>query len=195
MRGRVLGCDVSHHQGDIDWRKLRAAGVRFAIIKATEGTKYVDPRLVRNWIGALRAGIIPGAYHLVHLTRDDLAAQAKHYLNATIDLPGGASLPAALDIETTRIDECESPAVAVRRLEQWLRIVRDATHRRPLVYLSPRDYGLTEPEVPSAWSTWTVRQWTSKALGADYGVRSRHVDLDWWRGSLRDLRRWCTRRL
>ena len=29
--------DVSHHQGAIDWAKVRDAGVTFAFIKASEG--------------------------------------------------------------------------------------------------------------------------------------------------------------
>ncbi|MBW2706938.1 MAG: lysozyme, partial [Deltaproteobacteria bacterium] len=36
--------DVSHHQGKIDWQKLRRAGIDFAYIKATEGGDFRDPR-------------------------------------------------------------------------------------------------------------------------------------------------------
>ena len=31
--GEVLGVDVSHYQGDIDWKKVAAAGKKFAILK------------------------------------------------------------------------------------------------------------------------------------------------------------------
>ena len=38
----VRGIDVSHHQGSIDWQRVAADDVSFAIIKATEGGDYVD---------------------------------------------------------------------------------------------------------------------------------------------------------
>src|SRR4029079_13630990 len=37
----VQGIDVSYWQGDIDWDKVRRAGVAFAYIKATEGGDVV----------------------------------------------------------------------------------------------------------------------------------------------------------
>jgi lysozyme len=53
----VQGVDVSHHQGPIDWRALAGSGVRFAYIKATEGSDYVDPAFAANWTEAARAGV------------------------------------------------------------------------------------------------------------------------------------------
>src|SRR5262245_6179906 len=44
----VEGVDVSAHQGRIDWDALSRSNVRFAYIKATEGTNYVDPRFAAN---------------------------------------------------------------------------------------------------------------------------------------------------
>lgn len=37
-----LGIDVSRHQGTIDWAKVASAGVKFAIVKATEGNCEPD---------------------------------------------------------------------------------------------------------------------------------------------------------
>ena len=34
------GPDVSHYQGSVDWKKVSASGVGFAIAKATEGEAY-----------------------------------------------------------------------------------------------------------------------------------------------------------
>ena len=55
----VKGVDVSHHQGGIDWRALRASGVRFAYIKATEGAHFRDPRFAENWRRSGEAGSRP----------------------------------------------------------------------------------------------------------------------------------------
>jgi len=40
----VAGIDVSNHNGVIDFQRVAAAGIEFAIVKASEGTSYVDPR-------------------------------------------------------------------------------------------------------------------------------------------------------
>ncbi len=37
------GIDVSHHQGEIDWKAAFASGVDFAYIKASEGGDFHDP--------------------------------------------------------------------------------------------------------------------------------------------------------
>ena len=44
----VLGVDVSHHQGSIDWPTLAQDRVVFAYIKATEGGDFQDPRFAEN---------------------------------------------------------------------------------------------------------------------------------------------------
>jgi lysozyme len=59
----VLGIDVSHHQGAIDWNRLGAYGVDFAYIKASEGENFNDPRFSRNWYASEQAGLLRGAYH------------------------------------------------------------------------------------------------------------------------------------
>ena len=50
----IYGIDVSHHQEWIDWPKVRQSGVRFAIIKASEGNGYIDPLFEQNLQGRAR---------------------------------------------------------------------------------------------------------------------------------------------
>lgn len=40
--------DVSHHQGEINWRKVSDSTVKRAYVKATDGVGYVDQRLREN---------------------------------------------------------------------------------------------------------------------------------------------------
>jgi lysozyme len=65
----IQGIDVSYWQGDIDWLKVREAGVHFAFIKATEGGDHLDPKFLENWEGAKRVGIARGAYHFIYWCR------------------------------------------------------------------------------------------------------------------------------
>ena len=62
-----IGIDVSSHQGEIDWEKVAASGVDFAIIRAgyrgyTVGKIVQDPYFTKNMEGAIAAGIDVGVY-------------------------------------------------------------------------------------------------------------------------------------
>lgn len=62
-----LGIDVSKWNKEIDWKKVKDAGVEFAIIRAgyrgyTTGSLVVDPYFEANIKGATDAGILTGVY-------------------------------------------------------------------------------------------------------------------------------------
>lgn len=61
------GIDVSHWQGTIDWAKVKAAGIQFAILKAggSDDGFYTDSRWEQNYKGAKANGIAVGAYYFV----------------------------------------------------------------------------------------------------------------------------------
>lgn len=40
--------DASHHQGEIDWARVRRDRISFAYLEATEGSTFIDPRFVGN---------------------------------------------------------------------------------------------------------------------------------------------------
>lgn len=56
----MIGTDVSSHQGLINYK---ANGFDFALVKATEGTGYVNPYLTAQSVQAEKEGILQGAYH------------------------------------------------------------------------------------------------------------------------------------
>ncbi|UJW32381.1 glycoside hydrolase family 25 protein [Saccharothrix sp. AJ9571] len=61
----LFGLDISHHQGDRDqawFHAVYAAGVRFIIVKATEGATFTDKRFAQNLARAEAAGLIVLAY-------------------------------------------------------------------------------------------------------------------------------------
>ena len=62
----VKGIDVSHHNGTIDWNKVKAAGVQFAILRCGFGRKspkQIDTQFERNYKECKRVGIPVGVYH------------------------------------------------------------------------------------------------------------------------------------
>ena len=66
----IKGIDVSHHQGNIDWKKVREAQPKlaFVYVKCTEGKSYVDPMFKKNADGAASVGYNVGAYHYFRMT-------------------------------------------------------------------------------------------------------------------------------
>jgi len=190
------GIDVSHFQGEVDWRAVAAAGVRFAFIKATEGLDDVDPRFAQNWRQSSAAGLLRGAYHFLHPNLD-AGQQAAHFLSVvTLD---DDALPPALDVEVT---DGVDPATLTACIETWLEAVEAALRCKPVVYTDPsfwRDnvgadlaaYPLwlacyaPQPEVPASWPRWTF--WQHSQSGGVEGIAG-PVDLDYCQLNERQLR-------
>ena len=86
----IVGIDVSAHNGDIDFNKVRADGYSFVFIKASEGEDYQDSKFLKNYEKARRAGLKVGAYHFFRKKTDGLN-QAKNFLEMVgwckLDLP------------------------------------------------------------------------------------------------------------
>ena len=62
-----LGVDVSVHQGNIDWKKLKAQGVKFAMVRLgfrgyQTGQLALDKNFKKNVEGAKDAGLAVGVY-------------------------------------------------------------------------------------------------------------------------------------
>jgi lysozyme len=138
--------DVSHHQGNIDWGRVGAAGKRVAMIKATQGSHGIDPMWKTNAASAREAGILVIPY--VFLTPDDAASQAT-LLENVAQLASG--LPAAIDWE----GQPHSTATP-QQVETIGLAIRDLTRRDPLGY-----WGLFPPGTPTAvmkrWPRWIPR--------------------------------------
>ena len=131
----VQGIDVSQWQGNIDWRKVRAAGIRFAYIKATEGGDHIDPKFHRNWHGAKRAGVLRGAYHFVYWCRPAHEQALWFVLNVPSDAD---ALPPVLDVEwNAHSKTCPSrisPARARAKIDVLLDAMRAHTGLEPIIY-------------------------------------------------------------
>jgi lysozyme len=196
--GCLLGIDVSHYQGEIDWVKVAESGVKFAWIKATDGL-LGDPRAGINAAGAAAAGIPFGLYHFWRPQPAAPALQARNFLqtvtNISVDEFGFA-----LDIETGALTEADQTDALA-----WLTEVGDALPKptAPYVYVSPSyaRFNLTDPAwlryplwtahytelaQPNTdkWPAWTF--WQRQANGTVPGIPN-VVDIDWFNGSVQDF--------
>jgi lysozyme len=193
----VIGVDVSHHQGDIDWPTLARTDVSFAYIKATEGGDFRDRRFEANWEGARRAGLARGAYHFFTQCRTG-AEQARNFMAAVPREPG--ALPPAVDLE--HMGPCRSGPPVVNLVEEiatFLAMLQDHYGRRPILYVTPefdRAYLRGHFEGETFWTCSIVLPpwfrtdrwllWQYHQCGRRAGVNG-PVDLNAFRGSRRDL--------
>lgn len=88
--------DVSKWQGEIDFNKLRASGVKGVIIKCGQGSA-LDPRFIENWRKAKLAGLKVGCYWYYD-SRIAPKRQAQIWAD-TMKLYGFGDLPHFLDYE------------------------------------------------------------------------------------------------
>lgn len=101
----INGIDVSHHQGEIDWKQVKNAGIEFAIIRTGYGKinpNQVDKKFKQNIDGAKSAGIKVGVYHYSYASSPlDASKEAAFCL----DIIKGYELeyPVAYDIEDASI--------------------------------------------------------------------------------------------
>ena len=72
---RYEGIDVSEWQGEIDWQRVKDAGIEMAYIRSSAGSAYRDPRFAENYAGAKENGIKVGFYHYVTARNTDQARQ------------------------------------------------------------------------------------------------------------------------
>lgn len=197
----IRGIDVSHHQGRIDWEKLRHAQmgsepVSFVFIKATEGKTLKDRNFQDNFYQARENGLIRGAYHY-YVPSVPAREQAKHFIS-TVRLEEG-DLPPVLDIE--EVGDM-SPEEIRREALIWLRTVRKHYGVKPLLYTYRKfksDY-LAAPEfdeypywiahyyVDSLQYEGPWKFWQHTDRGRLEGIKG-YVDLNIYNGSMYDLRR------
>jgi lysozyme len=132
MSYKIRGVDVSAHQGTIDWAQLKADGVAFAYIKASEGGDFTDPEFANNWRAAAKAGVPRGAYHFLTQCRSGLD-QARHFIRTVPREPD--ALPPVVDAE--HMGPCtKGPQVKdiVAEIEVFLDEAELHYGKRPIIY-------------------------------------------------------------
>lgn len=159
----LKGIDISHWQAGLD---IASTGAEFAIIKATQGTTFVDPSCDRHYQLAKKLGLKLGVYH--YASGGDPIAEADWFVNNITGYIGEALL--ALDWEKTqnsRFSECASWCI------KFLNRVYERTGVRPLVYTSASvvnshdwskvingNYGLWIAGWPDNRDSWDIPNFT-----------------------------------
>lgn len=196
----VHGLDISHHQGNVDWRRLAQAQhsdfpLCFIFLKATEGGDYADANFRQNLDSARSHGFVCGAYHYFIPTTD--AARQADFFIRTVPLQKG-DLPPVLDVETTGK---KSPAQLRAAVKLWLDRVEAHYGVKPILYTSYKfkkrylsdtlfnayPYWIAHYYVDSVRYEGKWRFWQHTDVGNVPGI-DKEVDLNVFNGSLQQLR-------
>ena len=99
----IKGIDVSTYQGDIDWEKVAARGVKFVFIRLgyrgyESGLLVKDDRFEDNIRGALQNGIAVGVYFVTQAISVEEAVEEAQFVMENIR-PYNVTWPIVLDIE------------------------------------------------------------------------------------------------
>jgi lysozyme len=170
------GPDVSSYQPNVDWAAVANSGCKFAFVKATESTNYLNPYFERDWQRIHDNGLVRGTYHFARPDSHTPQAEADWFLANVPYQPGDLLV---LDLEAGSGD-LASWAITFAAL------VHDRTSIMPMLYSGPwflQPHGLYDvsvaaafgnqlwlaayqsstPEVPAGWSEITFWQNTDSA--------------------------------
>ena len=131
----IHGIDISHHQGKINWQKLKDKGlidgypIRFVMIKATEGASRIDANFRSNFHNAREYGFTRGAYHF-YSVHSPAKAQAEFFIRH-VKLENG-DLPPVLDVEHK--PQGQTDEEFRESIQLWLNMVEFHYGVKPIIY-------------------------------------------------------------
>lgn len=135
----MIGIDVSHHQGDIDWQKVKESGITFVMVRLGyrgigDGILYTDRYAEENLTGAREAGLMVGAYFYSQATT---AAEAREEAAYALKILGDfrLDLPLSLDWEIARRTENVDGDTATELTQAFCEMVRVAGYE-PMIYFN-----------------------------------------------------------
>lgn len=153
----MKGIDISHWQQGIN---LTSVTCDFVIIKATQGTKYVDPCFQKFCAQAMFLEKKIGLYH--YYGSGEPEAQAEHFLQTVRSYIGKAVLVLDWEVDQNP-DFKKGPALPKRFLDYVL--AKTGVH--PLIYMSKsvcREYNWTEV-VKGNYGLWMAQYANKKPTG------------------------------
>lgn len=177
-----FGIDISHHQGDIVWKKV-PSDLQFVYIKATEGASLRDEKYREYVKGAHSRKLKVGAYHFFRMTS---SAHAQFDNFKLVAKKGDMDLIPMVDVETTD----GRPNKALRdSLNVFIKLVRNHYGKAPMIYCpmkmyndhlgesfnryhlyigryGPNGTAGTEPPVIHGKGTYTIWQYSEKGTVA-----------------------------
>lgn len=194
MKIRRLGIDVSQHQGEIDWDKVKQDGVNFAIIRlgwiGNKENHTVDTEFERNFAECKRVGIPCGVYVYNYCNSVDTVKSGAKWVKENLS---GKNLeyPIFIDMEDSSIVECgktlltniadafcdylkDDFSVGVYANKNWFTNYLNSTKLKKLYKIWWAEWG----EKEEATASFVVDLWQWSSEGQVSGIKG-NVDLNY----------------
>jgi len=163
----VYGIDVSKWQGKIDWVKVKAEGIDFAMIKmggrstGATGELYVDSCFENNIQGALANGIQVGIYFFSQAVTEQ---EAREEASMVVDYIKKYKItyPVSFDWESASDYRVNNYGVSKDALTSIVSVFCDTVANSgyaPMVYFNKSDweYAVNGQELTAKYKTWYAR--------------------------------------
>jgi GH25 family lysozyme M1 (1,4-beta-N-acetylmuramidase) len=179
VRALGAGIDVSKFHGNIDWNRVKASGINYAIIRC--GGRYSDsrglfedPKYAANVAGASAAGLRVGIYFYSTATNTAEAVEEAS-LAVALARKGNVSLPVFIDMEDSMIPKGQATAIS----QAFCQTVNSAGYTSGVYaninwWTNYLDYGVLSP-----YKIWIAR-YNSSLSGGRYTWNGR---CDYWQYS------------
>ncbi|MBO5229049.1 MAG: glycoside hydrolase family 25 protein [Lachnospiraceae bacterium] len=194
-KNSLIGVDVSSHQKEIDWNKVKASGVEYAIIRVgfrgygEAGTIVLDEYFHTNIQAALKAGLKVGVYFFSQaITEAEAIEEAEFLLN---EIKGyNITFPVVYDPEDISGDKARTDGLSGEQITNqciaFCERIKQAGYT-PMIYANKRwtltridltrltDYDLwlaayvEQPDIPYLFTMWQYSS-TGKVDGINGSV-------------------------
>ena len=201
---KLLGCDVSQFNGNINFGQMKAAGASFVIIRVgarntVTGALTEDKYYARNIQNALNAGLRVGVYVFSQAITPQEAIEEADFLVSRI-YKYNITLPVVIDYEykngTGRLHDANLSRETATSVVNTFCDRVEASGYTGMVYANRNMLlgKLNAGAITGSHRVWLAHytdatnytgyfdfwQYTSRASGPQYGCSSSYVDMDYW---------------
>ena len=158
---KLSGIDVSHYQGNINWKAVKEYGIEFAFIKCLQGKSRVDECFHTNMKNAIANDIPVGVYvYSKAKTIDDAVAEAKRVIKECSQYK--LTYPVVFDFESKHFEDM-SLAMRGKIIDAFCQTILSDGKYIPMLYSSR--YWLMHmipAEVVKKYDIWLAEYTTGK---------------------------------
>lgn len=194
----TMGIDASTYQGEVDWKKVKKAGVNFVMLRVGYGkgrfgekSCTLDKRFKKNVEGAVNAGIPIGIYFYSYATTEKQALKEAEFTIKQLDgVP--VSFPVAFDVEDDAIVKKTTRAKRTAMVKIYMDTIAAAGYH-PMYYCNQNWYhNYLDADELEGYDFWYARytnkepdpdeypfsMWQATSTQRINGITENTVDID-----------------
>lgn len=169
--GAVLGVDVSEHQKEIDWTRVRDDGVSFAILRIgfrgnTVGGLNVDGSFAENYVNARNAGLGVGVYFYSQATSE---AEAKEEAAYVLKLLDGVPLDLPVFFDWEEVYDGRTGGKATSEVGAWslafCKVIEAGGYKAGVYFNQQYGYSIMHLENLTDYAFWIAEYQDSQSFG------------------------------